>query len=69
MNSYDNTYMEMEVTCDPCGFEDIFHGEYLECTDMMKAEGWKIFKDDDQWCHKCPTCVEAPPELDFAPIG
>lgn len=58
MNEYFNHEHEMQMWCDKCDDESIFVGEYSECINEAKTEGWRIYKDADElWCHICPMCV------------
>ena len=57
MTDYNNEFKTMTACCDECYTEDEFIGDFCECINGMKNEGWKIFKDGD-WRHKCPECSE-----------
>lgn len=48
-----------EVTCDFCPNdldtgEDDFHMAVTE----LKLKGWRVFKKDGEWVHKCAACLE-----------
>jgi len=52
---------EAEITCDECGYEETFDGfdgkiNIYEVIDYMKEDGWKIYKDKNDWQHICPEC-------------
>jgi N-acyl-L-homoserine lactone synthetase len=48
--------------CDFCAetFDtDKDHDEgFQAAVQAMKREGWKIYKEDQDWRHKCPCCQE-----------
>ena len=50
-----------EVYCDFCPedtYMDFGRDEWSDMIAELKADGWKIFKDDDgNWTHKCPDCA------------
>lgn len=51
------------VTCDECGaeFADSFRpDEFLTMIHAVRNEGWRVFKEDDLWCHQCPDCRPEP---------
>lgn len=54
---YFNEGHEMFMCCDFCEEESQFYGEWNECIREAKEEGWKIFKADEEWVHKCPVCA------------
>lgn len=31
--------------------------DFRSFIDEAKADGWKVYKDGDNWAHKCPSCV------------
>lgn len=50
---------EFVVACDRCSKElllgtDDFH----DAMDVMKAQGWRAYKEDGDWWHKCKECVK-----------
>jgi hypothetical protein len=50
---------ELMAECDDCGSPE-YAGtlEFREFVDELKAMGWKIRKDGEEWTHTCPTCLE-----------
>ncbi len=57
MNEYINEEYKMEMMCDFCDECSEFIGTYEECIKESKQEGWKIYKQKEDWIHKCPLCV------------
>lgn len=55
---YDNQAEAMKVYCDACDNRDEFIGEWKEAWDEAKSIGWRTYKENDEWKHKCPDCVE-----------
>ena len=52
-----------EMSCDFCNEQmDTEEDDFRLALDNAKADGWKIFKEDGEWYHKCPDCV-APKEV------
>lgn len=50
---------ELVCECDGCGTEK--YGGTLNFqmfVEDIKDEGWKIRKDNGEWCHYCESCVE-----------
>jgi hypothetical protein len=47
------------VCCDGCGdsVEDDSRTAFEVFWAALKAEGWKAFKDGDEWSHLCPACA------------
>ena len=48
---------ELLAECDGCGEE--FPGGVLEWQDFiddLKANGWRIHKEGEEWQHHCPEC-------------
>lgn len=58
------------VTCDFClvGELDTEEDEFLVAVKAMQAQGWLVFKDKGEWCHKCPGCQGAS-EDDFEDVS
>lgn len=52
-NYYNNHSREMEVECDQCGEESVYFGEYMDCIDDAKEDGWVIYKEGRTWIHLC----------------
>ena len=47
-----------EIYCDFCEYwRAVDDDDFFAVIEEVKAEGWKIFKDDDDWKHKCPDCA------------
>lgn len=55
---YDSYTETSEVECDYCSYCEEFDGTFREIVESMKNEGWIMLKDDGEWMHKCPSCVE-----------
>jgi len=49
-----------EVMCDFCDHSEEFDtdGDFQELLNRMKELGWENFKEDGEWVHKCPICME-----------
>lgn len=47
------------VCCDYC-WNDIVINQinFMKAIEALKMRGWKIIKENDEWLHKCPVCVE-----------
>jgi hypothetical protein len=43
--------------CDNCGEEYAAAGEWKDVWESAKEDGWRAFKDGDDWQHKCPGCL------------
>ena len=43
-------------TCDDCGEEDEFPGEWHDALDDAKSEGWQPYLSGEDWEHRCPGC-------------
>ena len=56
----DKNYGDFDVYCDFCSYENNFDtdGDFYMLIAEMKELGWKIFKREGSWTHKCPICVE-----------
>ena len=46
----------MEISCDfkGCAATDYFDGDFRECIEKAKSDGWQIYKTDNDWMHFCP---------------
>ena len=51
-----------EITCDECGECEEIDGDFNECIDWTKENGWKTVKEGRDWCNYCPECQEKPKE-------
>jgi len=48
----------MLVECDKCSeYFDVDSDDFSDAVDELKAWGWKIRKEDDEWVHVCSSCV------------
>ena len=58
-----DSFRGFEVYCDfyPSDQDyDFGRDEWNELIAEMKADGWRIIKDENgNWGHKCPYCVES----------
>lgn len=50
--------------CDECGDAGTAEGlqgddQFRETWSMLREDGWRCHKEDDQWVHNCPECVKA----------
>ena len=63
MITFNNDFGTIEMTCDNdgCTYSQEFEGSGGGCdlygaVDEAKGYGWKIFKEDGEWVHVCPSC-------------
>jgi predicted RNA-binding Zn-ribbon protein involved in translation (DUF1610 family) len=59
----DSKEKQVEFTCDTCGLsileEDIHtHEDFIEAWESLKRDGWRCYRDDNEWLHKCPKCMK-----------
>lgn len=59
----DDIFRDVTITCETCDEEAIFEADdgYVDFRAMnaeLKQSGWITYKDGDEWCHKCPNCVQ-----------
>lgn len=51
---------EYVCECTDCGAEQ-YGGtleDFREFVDELKAGGWLVVKEGDEWCHYCPDCLQ-----------
>ena len=65
MLDFDNTFGTIEMFCDTvgCDHSELFEGfdghcDIYSAVKDAKDSGWRIYKEDGEWVHLCPTCVE-----------
>lgn len=47
-----------QLECDLCSRKpEYYFGDWQEAWKTAKADGWRAWKDGDDWCHACPDCV------------
>ena len=53
--------------CDFCAHEDFDTEEtdFLSAVEAMKKKGWKVFKKNGEWNHKCCECQALEENKDF----
>lgn len=52
--------------CDFCSnVIDTDEYEWQNAIDNMKKEGWKVYKEKNDWLHKCDACCGKEAEDDF----
>lgn len=64
----DRDFNTFDVACDRCPNSATTidtDGDWHAMIAELKDEGWRIQKDDDDWIHICPGCVEAESEDPF----
>lgn len=44
-------------SCDCCDAEREMSGTFKDCWEALKSDGWRCFKEDGEWRHKCDECV------------
>lgn len=51
------SWTEYCFECDGCGKrEEIEADSFSEAWLGLEGEGWKAFKEDGAWQHRCPSC-------------
>ena len=46
--------------CDFCSdYEEFDTEDFQQMITDAKELGWKMLKVDNEWAHKCPSCVES----------
>ena len=51
----ENNYY-ITIFCDKCDVYSDDFDDFSEAMSSIKANGWKITKEGDEWCHYCPEC-------------
>lgn len=47
------------ASCDFCSDSfDTDEEDFTMAVRAMQREGWKVFKENDEWHHKCTSCSE-----------
>ncbi len=50
---------EYELFCDFCAYSEFYEADnFDDFIRQMQNDGWKSFKIDGEWTHKCADCVE-----------
>lgn len=59
---------DYEASCDFCahGHESGVADDFSGVVQQIKAFGWKVSRDGNDWSHKCPDCAK--PGSEFKPI-
>lgn len=65
--------LEKEITfianCDFCSNNfDTDEDNFVNAVDIMKKQGWNVFKTKGEWFHKCDACIERDGDKDFGLI-
>lgn len=50
---YNNVLGEMDMECDECSTAESFDGEWQECLEQAKENGWSIEMVRGEWDHYC----------------
>lgn len=63
MLDYDATLDTLNIGCDECGIEEVFHGSFMESKADAQHNGWFYVKDPqlNSWftyCKKCKTLLK-----------
>ncbi|KKW13088.1 MAG: hypothetical protein UY48_C0005G0044 [Candidatus Gottesmanbacteria bacterium GW2011_GWB1_49_7] len=62
--SHNSDWETFEVSCDTCSYSETFEDmTWKEMIQEMKDTGWRFSKEDDEWIHRCPTCVGKRPAI------
>ena len=56
MIDYNRDFETMDFECDTCSIGATYEGDWQECVDAAKEDGWKIRKVDGDWKHTCSEC-------------
>jgi hypothetical protein len=58
MIDYNNDESSMVMDCDgyDCDESLEMYGDFVECIQEAKDNGWKVMKIDEEWEHFCPRC-------------
>jgi len=59
MIDYNNDESTMIMECDgyDCDKDLEMDGDFVECIQEAKDNGWRLFKtEDEEWEHYCPRC-------------
>lgn len=51
---------QVTFCCDTCPEVSETGDDFHELLAEAKAEGWRVFKVGDEWCHACPDCASNP---------
>jgi Fe2+ or Zn2+ uptake regulation protein len=54
--TYHNKDNYMEVECDGCNETIEFEGDFEDCIEQIKEEGWWIRNEKGNWTHYCEDC-------------
>lgn len=55
----DEIFKNFIITCDVCGDDEgLDEYDFFDAVNEAKSNGWKIFKEQGEWMHKCPSCAE-----------
>lgn len=47
------------VSCDYCpDAVDTRESDFQDAVEDVKARGWRVFKKDGEWHHKCKGCID-----------
>jgi len=56
---YDNNAESMDMWCDTCDESGTISGEFMDCINSFKDDGWRIYNEGNaDYTHTCPDCVE-----------
>jgi hypothetical protein len=50
---------DIHFVCDVCDAfsQDFEASDFTSSWNGLKIEGWRAFKEDNEWQHRCPKCV------------
>ena len=62
MYIFDDDLDEGSITCSECGEEETYRGNYLDCINQAKENGWRVVFDEEiktyfHYCKKCKTLI------------
>ena len=58
VNKYDNKRKEMTINCDFCASKIVLCGTFQDTVKQAQKDGWKVYKDNERWVHKCIDCFK-----------
>jgi len=59
MIDYNNNTNVLEMGCESCETKEEFSGNWYECIDQAKENGWRIILENKNWEHYCEECKES----------
>lgn len=53
-------FNDFDIFCDFCSNSENYdtNGDFYQMIKESKQDGWRMFKENGEWIHKCPVCCE-----------